>query len=106
LAPPIGDDRTKAKLVHTSRVKPKGRHLSERIALPAGSLFDRARFNVAPTTPIAAIRESRDGGRELVALKWGLIPSWSRDGKGFINARSETAAEKPTFRSAFKKRRC
>src|SRR6516162_4329792 len=74
--------------------------------LPSGSLFDRPRFNVAPTTPIAAIRESRNGGRELVALKWGLIPSWSRDGKGFINARSETAAEKPAFRSAFKKRRC
>ena len=74
--------------------------------IPEGSLFDRPRFNVAPTTPIAAIREGRNGGRELVALKWGLIPSWSRDGKGFINARSETAAEKPTFRSAFKKRRC
>jgi putative SOS response-associated peptidase YedK len=41
-------------------------------ALPAGSLFDRPRFNVAPTTPIAAIRESRSGGRALVALKWGL----------------------------------
>jgi putative SOS response-associated peptidase YedK len=61
------------------------KRLSERMDLPAGSLFDRPRFNVAPTTSIAAIRESRDGGRELVALKWGLIPSWSRDGKGFIN---------------------
>jgi putative SOS response-associated peptidase YedK len=82
------------------------KQLSERMDLPSGSLFDRPRFNVAPTTPIAAIRASRNEGRELVALKWGLIPSWSRDGKGFINARSETAAEKPTFRSAFKKRRC
>jgi putative SOS response-associated peptidase YedK len=82
------------------------KQLSERLKIPEGSLFDRPRFNVAPTTPIAAIRESRSGGRELVALKWGLIPSWSRDGKGFINARAETAAEKPTFRSAFKKRRC
>ena len=74
--------------------------------LPSGSLFEGPRFNVAPTTPIAAIRESRNGGRELVALKWGLIPSWSRDGKGFINARSEAADEKPTFRSAFKNRPC
>jgi putative SOS response-associated peptidase YedK len=56
--------------------------------IPEGSLFDRPRFNVAPTTPIAAIRESRNGGRELVALKWGVIPSWSRDGKGLINVRS------------------
>jgi len=49
------------------------KELSERTDLPSGSLFDRPRFNVAPTTPIAAIRESRNGGRELVALKWGLI---------------------------------
>jgi putative SOS response-associated peptidase YedK len=69
--------------------------------LPSGSLFDRPRFNVAPTQPIAVIRPG-----ELVALRWGLVPSWSKDCKGFINARAETAAEKPTFRSAFKKRRC
>jgi putative SOS response-associated peptidase YedK len=75
--------------------------LSERMDLPSGSLFDRPRFNVAPTQTIAVIRPG-----ELVALQWGLVPSWSKDGKGFINARSETAAEKPTFRSAFKKRRC
>jgi putative SOS response-associated peptidase YedK len=75
--------------------------LSERMRLPEGSLFDRPRFNVAPTQPIAVIRPG-----ELVALRWGLVPSWSKDGKGFINARAETAAEKPTFRSAFKKWRC
>jgi putative SOS response-associated peptidase YedK len=85
------------RFVQTSSPK----KLSERMRLPEGSLFDRPRFNVAPTQPIAVIRPG-----ELVALRWGLVPSWSKDGKGFINARAETAAEKPTFRSAFKKRRC
>ena len=48
-------------------------------------------------------------GRELVGLRWGLIPSWSKDAKTaykLINARAETVAEKPAFRSAFKSRRC
>lgn len=75
--------------------------LSERMDLPSGSLFDRPRFNVAPTQTIAVIRPG-----ELVALQWGLVPSWSKDGKGFINARAETAADKPAFRTAFRQRRC
>ena len=52
------------------------KQLFERMDLPSGSLFDRPRFNVAPTTAIAAIREGRNGCREIVALKWGLIPSF------------------------------
>jgi len=50
-----------------------------------------------------------DGHRALVSLKWGLIPSWAKDAKiaySLINARSETVAEKPAFRAAFKARRC
>ena len=63
-------------------------------------------FNVAPTQPILVARE-HDGKREGVAMRWGLIPSWAKDKKSpQINARSETAATKPMFRSAFKKRRC
>jgi putative SOS response-associated peptidase YedK len=66
------------------------------------------RYNIAPSQPVAAVRAT-DGERELVLLKWGLIPSWSKDeklGYKLINARSETVAEKPSFRSAFKQRRC
>lgn len=66
------------------------------------------RYNIAPSQPVAAVRDT-DEGRELVLLRWGLIPSWSKDDKiGYklINARSETVAEKPSFRSAFKQRRC
>ena len=66
------------------------------------------RYNIAPTQPVAAVRAT-DGDRELVLLRWGLIPSWSKDAKiGYklINARAETVAEKPSFRSAFKQRRC
>ena len=70
----------------------------------------RPRYNIAPTQPIAAVRISRDTKRrELTHFHWGLIPSWAKDptiGSRMINARSETAAEKPSFRSAVKYRRC
>ena len=76
----------------------------------------KPRYNIAPTQPVAAVRvaedaASADGGvaRELVQLRWGLIPFWAKDpaiGARMINARSETAAEKPAFRAAFKRRRC
>jgi putative SOS response-associated peptidase YedK len=87
----------------TNTASPKA--IGKQFNVPEPTLFE-PRYNIAPTQAVAAVRESRDGGRELVALRWGLIPSWSRYGKGFINARAETAAEKPAFRSAFKKRRC
>ena len=67
-----------------------------------------ARYNVSPSQRVAAVRQS-DGSRSLTMLKWGLIPSWSKDPKiafSLINARGETAATKPAFRSAFKRRRC
>ena len=68
------------------------------------------RYNIAPTQDVAAVRLSKDGDqRELAMLRWGLIPSWAKDakiGSRMINARAETVAEKPSFRSAFKKRRC
>ena len=66
------------------------------------------RYNVAPTQDIPVVRQT-DAGRELATMCWGLIPSWSKEankGPLLINARSETVAEKPAFRSAFKKRRC
>jgi putative SOS response-associated peptidase YedK len=68
------------------------------------------RYNIAPTQPVAAVRvgsESKE--RELVLMRWGLIPFWAKDstiGGRMINARSETVAEKPSFRTAFRRRRC
>ncbi len=96
-------------------------------AAPAESLGPR--YNIAPTQPVLAVRARAlatstvtvDGdedappgddeavARELAILRWGLIPSWAKDigiGSRMINARSETAADKPAFRAAFKRRRC
>lgn len=67
-----------------------------------------ARYNIAPSQNIPVVRV-RDGGLRLDQLKWGLVPSWAKDpeiGHRMINARSETLAEKPSFRAALKRRRC
>lgn len=67
-----------------------------------------ARYNVAPTQPIPIVR-LLDGERHLALVRWGLLPSWVKDPKVFtllINARGETAAEKPAFRAAMRRRRC
>ena len=70
----------------------------------------RPRYNIAPTQSVLAVRQPEQGAkRELVELRWGLIPVWAQDTKiaySTINARGDTVAEKPAFRSAFKKRRC
>jgi putative SOS response-associated peptidase YedK len=66
------------------------------------------RYNIAPTQPVVAVRVE-GGRRRLVRLRWGLIPAWADDpaiGNRMINARAETAAEKPSFRQAFRSRRC
>jgi putative SOS response-associated peptidase YedK len=66
------------------------------------------RYNIAPTQPVAVVRTEAEE-RNLTAVLWGLIPSWAKDQKiasRLINARSETVAEKPSFRSAYKYRRC
>lgn len=71
--------------------------------------FVAPRYNIAPTQPVAAVRLNEKGVREFTHFQWGLIPSWAKDpamGAKMINARSETAAEKPAFRAAFKRRRC
>lgn len=68
------------------------------------------RYNIAPSQPVAVVRARNvKGDRELALLRWGLIPGWAKDpamGNPMINARAETAAEKPSFRAAFKRRRC
>jgi putative SOS response-associated peptidase YedK len=68
------------------------------------------RYNIAPTQEVVTVLHDTDNDlRVAKLLRWGLIPSWSKDpsiATKLINARSETVAEKPSFRSAFKKRRC
>lgn len=67
------------------------------------------RFNIAPGQDVATVEDRAEGGRVLVMRRWGLVPSWARDaaiGSRMINARAETAAEKPAFRAAFRRRRC
>jgi putative SOS response-associated peptidase YedK len=64
-----------------------------------------ARFNIAPTQEVTVIADLGNG-LELTRLVWGLIPSWSTDAKGFINARAETLELKPSFSESFQKRRC
>jgi putative SOS response-associated peptidase YedK len=66
-----------------------------------------ARYNVAPSQPVAVI--PNDGNNKLEFYNWGLIPSWAKDpsiGDRMINARSETLVDKPSFRNAFRRRRC
>lgn len=68
----------------------------------------RPRYNIAPSQSVVIIRAGTNGN-ELSTVRWGLIPHWSKDEKiGFklINARAETVQEKPSFREAFKSRRC
>ncbi len=66
--------------------------------------------NIAPSQPVLAVRSTPDGqGREMVWLRWGLIPATATDphvGNHLINARAETIAERPAFRDAFRHRRC
>ena len=66
------------------------------------------RHNVAPTQPVAIVRMA-EGRREFALVRWGLIPGWVKDPRGFsllINARGELALDKPAFRNAMKRRRC
>ena len=75
--------------------------------MPAHPLAPR--YNIAPTQPVAAVRVNQKGERELTHFHWGLIPFWAKDTKmasRMINARSETVADKPAYRAAFKYRRC
>ena len=82
--------------------------LAEEFGFDATSVELPPNYNVAPTQEVAAVL-SEGGERRLELLRWGLIPSWADDpgiGSRMINARAETAPEKPSFRRAFRERRC
>jgi putative SOS response-associated peptidase YedK len=67
------------------------------------------RYNIAPTTDVPIVRVNAEGRRELVRMRWGLVPRWARDpsiGARMINARGETIADKPSFRMPYRRHRC
>jgi putative SOS response-associated peptidase YedK len=68
-----------------------------------------ARYNIAPMTDVAVVRINSEGCRELVRMRWGLVPRWAKDpsiGAKMINARSETLSEKRSFQTAYRRHRC
>lgn len=81
-----------------------------RLTMPTPPAGWSARYNLAPSQLAPIVRRRDAGGdRELAMLKWGLVPRWAKDpniGYSTINARAETVASKPTFREAFRRRRC
>lgn len=68
------------------------------------------RYNIAPTQPVAIVRQGLSGkGREILLVRWGLIPSWVKDPRTFstlVNARAETLLDKPSFKAALRHKRC
>ncbi len=77
-------------------------------AAPANNLPEGPNFNICPTTQITVVGGGVDQPRQMVAMRWGLIPTWYKkpnDGPLLINARAETVLEKPAFRSAVHDRR-
>ncbi len=91
----------------TSKANPEEIKKEFKVGKLNPTLFE-PRYNIAPTKIIPAVLET-EGERIVNALRWGLIPSWAKDGKigsKMINARAETLAEKPSFRNAFRSRRC
>ncbi len=93
------------------RLSRKKQILEEHFDSPADHDTDWSpRYNVAPTQPVPVVRQdSKQPVQTLSLLRWGLIPSWSKDSSGaarLINARSETAATLPAFRDSLKSRRC
>src|ERR1700742_2284558 len=91
-----------------SLATPAHNDLRSRFAL-GEALEIRRRFNVAPGDDVVTVTTSKEGEPRGELLRWGLVPFWAKDpkvGYKMINARSETVAEKPAYRDAFKSRRC
>ncbi|MCA8934093.1 MAG: SOS response-associated peptidase [Rhodospirillaceae bacterium] len=84
--------------------------IREAFGVPDPDFDWQANYNVAPSQMVPVVRLDPSGARQLTRLRWGLVPHWAREipsgGNGFINARSETAAEKPSFRDAYRRQRC
>src|SRR5450830_734584 len=85
------------------------RELYELYRLTCPPVNTQPRYNIAPTTMIDVV-VPHEAGRDLVSMRWGLIPSWwkktAKEVPSTFNARAETVATKPMFRAAFKRGRC
>lgn len=83
---------------------------AEQIPMDAGGRAPRVpNYNVTPTSEVFIVLEDADAVRQVDIARWGLIPSWSKDAhraSRMINARSESVADKPAYRAAFRRRRC
>src|SRR5215472_4089996 len=92
------------------RLTAKERWLSSYFNLDPEDVAWAARWNMAPTDEVATIRQDHKASKRIFSkMRWGLIPYWAKDASissGTINAMSETAAEKPAFREAIRRRRC
>jgi putative SOS response-associated peptidase YedK len=87
----------------------RGEDLFEELDVGEPPFDIRPRYNVAPTQLAPVVLRSRAGPLALAEFRWGLVPPWARDvtiGNRLINARAETLATKPAFRSAFQRHRC
>jgi putative SOS response-associated peptidase YedK len=84
--------------------------LARQFLFEPGDYTPPPRYNIAPTQDVAIVRRAAgDSKRQLVFVRWGLVPHWASDvsiGSRLINARSDTVATKPAFRTAFARRRC
>jgi putative SOS response-associated peptidase YedK len=89
---------------------PSPKRLRARFGLdPSAEISEEARYNIAPTDPVLAIRRAESGERQAGRLRWGLIPGrWAerRSGPPLINARAETLSSQPAFAESFRERRC
>jgi len=91
----------------SSSSKPEQIKKEFKVAVEDPAIF-KPRYNIAPSQMIPIVLD-RTGERIVAQLKWGLVPSWAKDaliGSRMINARAETLMEKPSFREAYKSRRC
>jgi len=91
----------------TNKAKPEQIKREFKIGNKNSILFE-PRYNIAPSQMIDVVLESQKE-RVISQLKWGLVPNWAKEsdiGNRMINARAETITEKPSFREAFKSRRC
>jgi putative SOS response-associated peptidase YedK len=88
--------------------KAKKEEIEKEFKVKIGDDLVAPRYNIAPTQLVSAITEI-ENLREVSIFKWGLVPHWAKDesiGNKLINARAETLREKPSFRDAFRSRRC
>ncbi len=90
-----------------SLLQPDLRRVLVQLGIAPPDPLPTSRYNVPPGSLLSAARIGATGAREFVALRWGLVPSWARAAENApVNARVETLADKPTFREAYRRRRC